>query len=233
MQYKGCYWWAAAVFVVACAKNEAPEAAAKPASVATSAALQLAPCGSSAAKPAAPLFNGGFEETALTEPGYLSIAANAAPEKFGWGVSADGVDVCRAGWASGGTTVSGAAYEGQQYLDLVGYGSTGKITQVVAVTAGAEHTLRFAYANNPLSTKNAAARVKVSDCGGEVLLSQTFNHDTSTAEDLGWTIFEANITPKVSSVTLEIESTYSEGSGGILLDGITLGSQQTTVSSTR
>jgi hypothetical protein len=167
----------------------------------------------------------------MAEPGYAGIAANTQPEKFGWGVFADGVDVCRAGWSSGGTTVSSAAYEGNQYLDLVGYGSTGKITQTVAVAAGTEHTFRFAYANNPLSTKNAAARVKVSDCG-QVLLTQTFNHDSSTAEDLGWTIFEASITPKMSAVTIEIESTYSEGSGGILLDGITLSPQRTTVSST-
>lgn len=232
MQYRWCGWWGAAgLLVVACSK-ESPEQSEKPQPTATSAALQLAPCGSSASKPASPLSNGGFEEPALAEAAYLTVAANTQPEKFVWSVFADGIDVCRAGWSSGGTTVSGGAYEGQQYLDLVGYGSTGKITQTVAVTGGAEHTLRFAYANNPLSTRNAAARVKVHDCG-EVFLSQTFNHDTSTAEDLAWTIFEASITPKGSSVTLEIESTYSEGSGGILLDSITLTRPQTTVSSAR
>jgi hypothetical protein len=232
MQYRWCYWWGAAgLLVVACSRpsSDQPE---KPQSTATSAALQLAPCGSNAANPASPLSNGGFEEPALSDAAYLTVAANTPPEKFAWGVFADGIDVCRKGWASGGTTVSGGAYEGQQYLDLVGYGSSGKIAQTVAVTAGTEHTLRFAYANNPLSTRNAAARVKVHDCG-EVFLSQTFNHDSSTAEDLAWTVFEANITPKGSSVTLEIESTYSEGSGGILLDGITLSRPQTTVSSTR
>jgi hypothetical protein len=231
MQYSWCYLCGAmGMLVVACTK-ESPEAAAQTEAQATSAALQPAPCGASAATPAAPLFNGGFEEPAMSEPGYVSIAANAQPEKFAWGV-ADGVDVCRAGWAAGGTIVSGAAYEGQQYLDLVGSGTTGKITQRVAVTAGVEHTLRFAYANNPLSTTNAAAHVKVSDCG-EVLLSKTFNHDTSTSADLAWTAFEGSITPKASSVTLEIENTYSEGTGGVLLDGITLSAQQTTVSSTR
>jgi uncharacterized protein DUF642 len=232
MQYRWCFLFGAmGMLVVACAK-ESPEAAAQTDSQATSAALQLEPCERTVAKHAAPLFNGGFEEPAVSDPGYLSLAPNGEPEKFGWGVLADGVDVCRAGWTSGGYTVSGAAYEGQQYLDLVGNGTTGTITQLVSVAAGVEHTLRFAYANNPLSTKNAAARVKISNCG-QVLLSKTFNHDTSTATDLAWTVFEERITPKVSSVTLEIESTYSEGTGGILLDGITLSAQQTTVSSTR
>lgn len=188
---------------------------------AASAALPLTPCGSGPATSAAALANGGFEGPGLLEPGYLSIAPNTPPDGFAWAVFADGADVCRAGWGAGGITVSGAPYEGKQYLDLVGYGSTGKIAQTVAVTPGEAHTLRFAYANNPLSTHNAAARIKVYDCR-EVLLSKTFTHDTSTAEDLGWTIFEARVSPKTSPVTIEIESTYAEGSGGILLDGITL-----------
>lgn len=224
MHYK---WWLAlgAVGVAVSCTTERPNPSATLDSPATSAALPLAPCDASGSKQSSELSNGGFEEPSMAEPGYLTVAANAPPDKFGWVVHADGVDVCRAGWASGGTTVSADAYEGEQYLDLVGYGSSGKISQTVAVSAGVEHTLRFAYANNPLSTRNAAARVKVYDCGA-VLLSKTFNHDASTAEDLNWTVFEATIKSKQQAVTLEIESTYAEGSGGILLDGITVGRDQ-------
>ena len=58
-----------------------------------------------------------------------------------------------------------AAYEGNQYLDLVGYGTTGAIAQGFATTPGRTYDLTFAYANNPWSTPSASASFLVQGIG--------------------------------------------------------------------
>ena len=169
------------------------------------------------------LLNGGFESLAAAD--IITVAAGTEPEGFGWTVTTNAVEVLKVGYSAGGMVWDGAAFEGEQYLDLVALGSTGAISQTLSVTAGTHYLLTFAYSDNPnITPQGVSARVTIADCEG-ALVSKEISHDTATFADLDWSSETLEFVARSTSVTLEFVTTDARGNGGIFLDGIVLASE--------
>jgi choice-of-anchor C domain-containing protein len=159
------------------------------------------------------LANGGFESPVLMPPTtYVGIPQGFEPNGFAWTVPTGSVDLNR-NW------VPAPAYEGAQYIDLVGTGTTGAISQSFQVVPGRTYTLTFAYANNPYNGPNPSAAVSVSGCG-QLLLSATVSHTTSSASNFDWTSFSRTFVANSSVATLEFTTIPGGELGGILLDAV-------------
>jgi len=156
--------------------------------------------------------NGGFESPPITADSWQNFAGTGLPD---WTIVTNNVDIVSNHW-SGQT-----AYEGKQWLDLVGYGSTGAISQTFQIVAGQTNTLSFAYANNPGNAPSSAT-VSITDNLGNYLLSpQTITHSSSTNSNLDWSTFSATFTVVTSgTATLLFNETAGGGNAGIYLDNI-------------
>jgi hypothetical protein len=181
-------------------------------------ALLVASCCISGAR-ADIVLNGSFESPTISFGFYENYGTKTDPTNYGgssfdssWTITTNNVDIVTAngtGWAA-------PAFVGTQYLDLVGYGSTGGISQSLATKAGQTYELTFAFGNNPGSTNSASALVTVGD------LSQTVTHTTSTTNDINWTVFSGDFTASSSSTSLSFLETVGSNNGGVLLDGISV-----------
>jgi hypothetical protein len=163
------------------------------------------------------LSNGGFEEPPLTAGTYLNLVPGSEPSGFAWTVLADGVDVFSDGVL--GTTV--VAADGTQALDLVGFGSTGGVSQGFASTWGQVYRLSFQYANNPISTGDAAASLHIGN-GEQTFLSDTVVHSSSTTSSLNWTLYEAEFIGTGGLLTLSFATTLGGSNGGIVIDAVAI-----------
>ena len=122
--------------------------------------------------------------------------------------------------------ISGApAYNGNNYLDLVGYGSTGGISQVFKTTPGETYDLSFAYGNNPWSTSTASASVNVYGLNGTHivdLLTADVTHSGSTTSNIYWTVFTETFTADYKLTTLVFNNIVGGNNGGALLDAVSV-----------
>jgi hypothetical protein len=96
------------------------------------------------------LTNGGFEAPVAPTGSFM----NEATSFPGWMVTTNNVDIVS------GSSPNPPAFEGSQYLDLVGTGSTGGIAQSFNTTVGQTYALSFEFANNP-NFSGASANVTV------------------------------------------------------------------------
>jgi choice-of-anchor C domain-containing protein len=163
--------------------------------------------------------NGSFED-----PGiglwYQNYGVNTGDPNYagatipGWSISPNNVDIVS-------DKFSGApAYDGHQYLDLVGTGSTGGISQSFDTVLGQQYTLSFAYGNNPWSTTTASGLI-------DVVVSSLLNpipitHDTSTTSNINWTLTSITFTGTGNPSILSFLNTVGGNNGGILLDDISV-----------
>jgi hypothetical protein len=156
--------------------------------------------------------DGGFESPNIGAIWYQTFTTPFD----GW--TPTNVDIVSSLGAPGGAP----AYEGVQYLDLVGTAldgtelSTGTISQTFATVAGRTYTLSFAYANNPWSTSTASASISVDG------LSDAVTHNTSSAGDLNWSTYTNTFVATSSSATLTFNETVGSNNGGVLLDGVSV-----------
>jgi hypothetical protein len=161
------------------------------------------------------LTNGSFDDVACGLPycNYGTVADFPVPAGFGWSVPVNNVDVVP------GPGTWGTPADGRQMLDLVGYGSTGAISQTVATTAGKHYVLTFQYANNPFSGTGSA---DVDVTGGSSLLSDSVTHGGSSPSNLDWKSFYGTFVADGSSATLLFNETVGGGNGGVFLDDVSL-----------
>ena len=159
------------------------------------------------------LTNGSFED-----PSIGTWYVNEPSGIPGWTVTNNSVDVVAQGYNG-----PSAAYNGQQYLDLVGFGSTGGIqSQSFATVAGQHYVLTFAYANNPWSTSTASANVSIVDGLSNTLFLQEITHTGSTTNTLGWTLFSQTFIGDGTSNTIRFDETVGSNSGGVMFDGVSV-----------
>ena len=168
------------------------------------------------------IVNGSFEDPVIIYPFYENFgpgcSGNCAPGPGvlpGWTITTNNVDIVSAlpgGWPA-------PAKDGNQYLDLVGYGSTGGISQTFATTPGQKYNLSFAYGNNPGSTSFASANVNVTPVSS-VVLPALFSANFSTTNDIGWHIFTASFVANSLNTTLSFDEVVGGNNGGVLLDAI-------------
>ena len=148
--------------------------------------------------------NGSFEAPVISDPCCNTVPPDLLP---GWTVNSGSVNVVNGTY---NTTSShpNLAYEGNQYLDLVGQDTTGDISQFLNTVAGQVYTLTFAYANNIFAgATSASAEVTIGT------LDAVISHNTSSTSDLDWTIFTGTFVGTGSPMELEFASLLGEQNG--------------------
>jgi hypothetical protein len=123
---------------------------------------------------------------------------------------------------SGPPNSSWNAYEGSQFLDLVGYGSTGAIYQDFTTAVGQFYRLTFAYANNP-GFPAPQAQVAVYDgwgLSGAQLYSDTITHSGSAPRNIDWTLYSAQFLATTTTTELRFDELVGGGNAGVLLDAV-------------
>jgi len=155
------------------------------------------------------LTNGSFEA-----PTVGNFYDNYGPGIPGWTVTTNNVDIVTQ--LSGPFT--GAAYQGTQYLDLVGFGSTGGVSQTFTTVAGRTYDLFFAFSNNPGSTSSAAAAFTIAGLSGEV------SHSGAALSDLNWSTYKTTFVATSYTSTLAFTNTVGGNNGGLLLDSVSVSS---------
>jgi len=157
------------------------------------------------------IINGGFEDPNIGNNFYVNVTTSFS----GWTVAPNNVDIVNpsVGW-------SAPAAEGNQVLDLVGYGSTGGIASTsFATTPNTTYFFGFAYANNPGSPP-ASALYNVFDANNLSLLSGSITHGTSANGNLDWNFVTGTFTADTTTSTLRFLTTLGGRDGGILLDAV-------------
>jgi Protein of unknown function (DUF642)/PEP-CTERM motif len=176
-------------------------------------AIALSAAAVSAASATSLVTNGGFESPVVGQPG--SFINETGTGVTGWTVTTNNVDV-----VSGGGS-NPAAFEGSQYLDLVGFGSTGGIAQTFSTTVGQAYVLSFEYTNNPGDP--AAANVTIgSSVNDGSLLSNNVSHSVSTQAIPNWTLFSGVFVANASTETLSFLETTGEDNSGVFLDDVVI-----------
>lgn len=160
---------------------------------------------------AAQVTNGGFEAPVVGGPCCTTTPPDPLP---GWTVTEGDANVVAGTFSS---TNGNLAYEGDQYLDLVGQSGSGGITQAVATTAGLSYEFSFAFSHN-LFAGLAAASASYS-IGG---LTGVVTHSTGSTSDLDWTVLTGRFVATGPTTTFSFTNLTGGQNEGVLLDGISL-----------
>jgi hypothetical protein len=172
------------------------------------------------------IVDGGFE-TPQINTFYQNYGAHTQDPYSGpsfdasWVIYVNNVDIVR-----GPPTTNWNAYEPYQFLDLVGYGSTGGIYQDFSTVAGQIYSLTFAYANNP-GFQGASAQVSVYNGwalptlpSSNPLYSQTITHSGSQPGNIDWTLFTAQFVAASTTTELRFDELLGGNNAGVLLDDV-------------
>ena len=158
------------------------------------------------------IVNGGFEDPVLG-PGVFY--QNEATSFSGWTVAPNNVDIVNptVGWGA-------PAAEGNQVLDLVGFGATGGIASTsFATTINTKYFFGFAYANN-LGFPGASASYNVYDASNTSLLGGTVTHSSSQTGNLNWNFVTGTFIADSTTSNLQFTEIVGGNNGGILLDAV-------------
>jgi Protein of unknown function (DUF642)/PEP-CTERM motif len=172
-------------------------------------ALALAP---TTALSAQIVTNGGFETPAVSPPCCSTVPPDALD---GW-TATPNVNVVLGTFSS---TNGNLAYEGNQYLDLVGQGGTGSIYQDLATSIGGVYTLTFAYSHNlftPSSATSASASLAVGS------LVDVIMHDTGDTSNLDWRIYSNTFTATDTTTRLTFTNLTGGVNEGVFLDAVSV-----------
>ena len=155
--------------------------------------------------------NGGFENP--TVPGSCCITDPPTPIP-NWTVNAGNVNVVNGTF---GSSAGNLAYENQQYLDLVGEGGIGSLSQSFATVAGQVYTLTLAFSHNLFSgLAGASASLSVGT------LADVLIHSGGSTSNLNWRLYSGNFTATGATSTLTFTNLTGAGNEGILLDAVSV-----------
>jgi len=158
------------------------------------------------------LTNGGFENQ--TFPGtttYYNVGPSGSganhpiPPGFGWTVPTNNVDIIS--YASYGPAPAGG---GDYGLDLVGYGSTGEISQTLNTVMGRVYNVSFQYSANPGFTDPMA----------DVLVNNAAIGSVTGLSS--WQTFTGSFIGTGSPETFALNETAGGGNAGVFLDNISI-----------
>ena len=159
--------------------------------------------------------NGGFEAPVISGPCCNTVPTDSLP---GWGVTVGNVNVVNGMFNGTSSPGPNLAYELNQYLDLVGQGGTGGISQSLTLTPGQAYNLTFAYSNNgfaPNESTSASAAFSIDGLAG------TVSHSTANSTNLDWQIFTGTFVAGGTD-TLSFTNLTGGPNEGILLDAISV-----------
>lgn len=177
------------------------------------AAVLAASVGSTAAN-AQLVQNGGFENPVITDS-----CCNTAPPAANlpdWTVTPD-VNVVNGTFMSTNAVHPNLAFEGNQYLDLVGQSGNGSISQILATAAGVDYNLSFEYSHNLFAgLTSASAQVFING-----VLAGTVTHTGGSTSDLAWQLFHTSFIA-TGPTTLSFVNTAGAQNEGVFLDAVTV-----------
>ena len=155
--------------------------------------------------------NGSFEAPVVAGTCCNTVPPDALP---GW-TATPNVNVVVGTFSS---TNGNLAFDGNQYLDLVGQGGTGSISQAFATNAGSRYNISFAYSHNLFTPSVTSASAELSVAG----LLDTISHSTGTNANLDWRNYFATFTATGSSTTLKFTNLTGGVNEGIFLDAVSI-----------
>lgn len=156
------------------------------------------------------IVNGGFESPTVSDPCCVTSPPVPIP---GW-TATPNVNIVNGTFSSSSGNLAG---EGTQYLDLVGEGGTGSISQTFATMMGETYNISFLYSHNLFSgTPSASASFSVDGLFG------TISHSTGTNADLDWQTYFGSFVADGSSATLTFTNLTGGRNEGILLDAVSV-----------
>jgi choice-of-anchor C domain-containing protein len=188
------------------------------------AALSTAVLSAAPAQAANLLTNGGFEAPAIG--GFFQNFGSGSTAITGWTVdqlnAGENVDIVNGLFTPGGPS---PAFEGSQFLDLVGFGTLGSIFQSFTTVAGQSYTLNFAYSHNLFGGDlSADAVVGLANGGalGSAIVQTGFSHSSGTATNLDWRNFSLGFVAAGTQTTLVFLSGTGGNNAGVLLDNVSV-----------
>ena len=159
------------------------------------------------------ILNGGFENPSVSNPCCNTVPPDSLSD---WTVNSGNVNVVNGTYGSSPFPTN-LAFQGSQYLDLVGQGGIGSISQSFATVAGQVYTLSFAFAHNlfagPLT---ASASFSVDGLTGSVA------HSGGSTSNLQWAIYTSNFTATGTSAILNFTNLTGGPNEGIFLDAVSV-----------
>jgi hypothetical protein len=171
-------------------------------------AVLLTPVSASAAEA---IINGGFEDPAISSPCCNTVPPDSLP---GWTVNSGNVNVVNGTFSS---SAGNLAFEGSQYLDLVGQGGVGSISQIFNTVSGQLYNLSLVYSHNLFSgTPSASASFSVDGLAGVV------THSTGSTSNLDWRPYSGSFVAAGSSTTLNFTNLTGGANEGIFLDAVSV-----------
>jgi len=172
-------------------------------------AIAFVPASASAAEL---IVNGGFENPKIASPCCNTVPTDSLP---GWNVPTGNVNVVNGTF---GSTGGNLAYAGSQYLDLVGEGSIGSLSQTFNTVADQVYTLTFAYSHNLFSGPGgAAALITINGLTFDKVM-----HRTGSTTDLDWLTYSRVFTATGPTTTLGFDNRAGGINGGIFLDAVSV-----------
>lgn len=169
---------------------------------------------SSNAGAASLLTNGDFEDPIISDSCCTTtVTPGSIP---GWHVTAGDINIVNGTYASSpsGTNL---AYNGNQYLDLIGESGGGAIAQSFATTLRQTYRLKFAYSHNLFGgLGSASANYQVGTLGGTVV------HSSGNRGNLDWKTFSGDFKGTGSPMTLAFTNTVGDSNAGVFLDGVSI-----------
>jgi hypothetical protein len=156
--------------------------------------------------------NGGFETPTVSPP----CCSTVPPDSLDGWTATPNVNVVLGTFDS---TNGNLAYEGNQYLDLVGQGGTGSIYQDLTTAIGQTYTLTFAYSHNlftPSSATSASASVAVGSLFDIVM------HSTGDTSNLDWQIYSNTFTATGTTTRLTFTNLTGGVNEGVFLDAVSV-----------
>jgi hypothetical protein len=176
------------------------------------------------------LQNGGFENNPGITTTYYNIGTQVGsngggpdhpvPPGFGWTVSNGNVDIISYDLAGYGPAPANGGSFG---LDLVGYGSTGTISQDISTAVGQRYNVSFQYENNWASITDPTAQVLVSmTIDGNEMLSPVGLPVAPTGGQNSWQTFNGSFVATDSDTTFELSELFGANNGGVFLDNVSV-----------
>lgn len=156
--------------------------------------------------------NGGFETPTVSPPCCNTVPPDSLD---GW-TATPNVNVVLGTFSS---TNGNLAFEGNQYLDLVGQGGTGSIYQDLTTVVGQAYTLTFAYSHN-LFTPSSATSASASVAAGT--LFDIVAHNTGDTSNLDWHIYTNTFTATDTTTRLTFTNLTGGVNEGVFLDAVSV-----------
>ena len=155
--------------------------------------------------------NGSFENPGITDSCCTTVPNATLAD---WTIEKGNVNIVNGTF---GSNSGNLAYDGKQYLDLIGEGGAGSLSQTFGTKIGQLYTLTFAYSHNLFSDLQSASAVySVAGLNGSI------THTTGSNTGLDWKTVNVNFLAMSENTKLLFTNTAGSANEGVFLDGVSV-----------